>query len=181
MRSNRRFPSVPAVACAVLLAACPAGTRLASAASDRTDILKSLSGVWQGRGIVQRSATAAAEPVSCRFQAGMAGDGRSLDLSYICLGIDLRVESTGTLAVSGDRFAVSLYTAGTDRRVEGTGVRNGNSLVLALEARHPETGKPVSSRLTMTLTGSATLANVLRATDPETGETFTAFDATFTR
>ena len=37
-----------------------------------TAMLDALSGVWEGRGTMRRSPTAAAEPVSCRYEGTLA-------------------------------------------------------------------------------------------------------------
>lgn len=183
LAAPRRIGPV-AVLIAVLLAGLgPVGAGPASADTKGQEILRSLSGVWKGRGTARRSSTAAAEPISCRYEGKLGGDGLSLALNFVCLGVEFKFESRGSLTFrpDTDRFSVSLTVAGVDRRVEGSGRRKGSGVDLAMTGRHPETGKKIASRLTMSLSGARRMVNVLRSTDPETGRTFKAFQATFRR
>jgi hypothetical protein len=142
-----------------------------------------MSGVWKGRGIVRKSPDAAAEPVSCRYDGKLSGDGLSLRIAYVCLGIEFKFDAVGALAFEPDsgRFTMTLTTAAANRRAEGSGRANGSGVELDLKGRHPETGAKVSSQLIMSLSGSRKLVNLLRSTDPESGRNFQVFQITFSR
>ena len=149
--------------------------------SQHTSFLKKLSGTWKGRGILRRKLSANKEPVSCRLD-GNWKDGR-LNLTYICLGVDVRFESKGFLAYKAttNRYTGTWYTSGqsTQARVEGT--KNGNRLNLILNGKHPKTSKPVSSKLVISLRSAARLVNTIRTRDTKTGKTFELFAVTFKR
>jgi hypothetical protein len=167
----------------LLAAALGAGSAPARAQSGGPDLLKALSGVWQGRGTVRQSPTAAAEPVSCRYEGKLSGEGLALALSYVCLGVEFKFDATGTLTFdpASERFDVNLTTAAANRRAEGSGKANGTGIEFDLTGRHPETGAQVTSQFTMSLASADKLVNVLRSTDPETGKTFNVLQVTFNR
>jgi hypothetical protein len=174
---------MPLLVACLLVAALGVASVPARAQSGGTELLKSLSGVWQGRGTVRESPTAAAEPVSCRYEGRLSGDALVLALSYVCLGVEFKFDATGTLTFepASERFAVIITTAAANRRAEGSGKSNGAGIDLDLKGRHPETGTEVTSRLTMSLASANKLVNVLRSTDPETGKSFKVLQVTFSR
>ena len=182
MAASRRSPMPPLVTC-LLVAALGAVSAPAHAQSGGTDLLKALSGVWQGRGTVRQSPAAAAEPVSCRYEGTLSGEGLALALSYVCLGVEFKFDATGALTFdpASERFDVILTTAAANRRAEGSGKANGAGIDLDLKGRHPESGAEVTSRFSMSLASADKLVNVLRSADPETGKTFNVLQVTFSR
>lgn len=148
-----------------------------------TAMLDALSGVWEGRGTMRRSPTAAAEPVSCRFEGTLAAGGLSLALNYVCLGIDLRFDATGALSFDpgSERYSATLTTTAANRRAVGSGTATGATINLDLTTRHPETGAQLASRLTIAVAGARQLVKTLRSTDAQSGTSFQAFRATFGR
>lgn len=181
MSDPRRLP-VRAIGAAALCAMLAFSGAQPAAAQDGASFLERLAGAWQGRGTVRRSAGAAAEPVSCRFSGARENGAATLSMRYICLGIDLKVETTGALQNAGNgRYTGWWHTVGAPRRAEGAGARSGDRLRLSLDGVHPETSEPMRSELVFDLNGQATFDNHLDAVDPKTGATFRAFSATFRR
>jgi hypothetical protein len=174
---------MPLLVPCLLVAALGAATAPAHAQSGGTDLLKALSGVWQGRGTVRQSPSAAAEPVSCRYEGALSGEGLALALSYVCLGVEFKFDVTGALTFdpASERFDVILTTAAANRRAEGSGKANGAGIDFDLTGRHPETGAQVTSQFSISLASADKLVNVLRSTDPETGKSFGVLQVTFSR
>lgn len=182
MTASRRSPLLSlACLCVAALAFGPVNPVRAQAGG--ADLLKAMSGVWKGRGVVRKSPAAAAEPVSCRYDGKLSGDGLGLRIAYVCLGIEFKFDAVGALAFEpgSQRFTMTLTTAAANRRAEGSGRASGSGIELDLKGRHPETGAEVSSHLTLSMSGSRQLINVLRSTDPDTGRNFQVFKMNFSR
>ena len=182
MAASRRSPMPPLVAC-LFVAAFSAVSAPAHAQSGGPDLLKALSGIWQGRGTMRQSPAAAAEPVSCRYEGRLSDDALALALSYVCLGVAFKFDASGTLTFepASERFNVTLTTAAANRRAEGSGTSNGAGIDFDLTGRHPKTGAEVTSQFSISLASADKLVNVLRSTDPETGKSFRVLQVTFSR
>jgi hypothetical protein len=154
-----------------------------AAAAKEAAFLKRLAGNWTGRGRLKRTFRANLEPVSCRLAIKPAGNGISLTMAYNCLGLDLRFGAQGTLTYrAGDRrYAGAWYVTGRAQSARGIGVRRGSGLSFTLTGTNPDTGKPVTSRLSVRLSGRNRLINTMTSQDPQTGKTFRLLNMTFTR
>jgi len=141
-----------------------------------------ISGVWVGDGSIYRSSGAPRERVRCRFSSKWAKKESSVSLRYICLGIDIKFETTGTLKWSeaGQTIAGKLTTVGIGR-FKASGKRKGKNIVMRLDGKDKKTGKPVSGTLTISLNSEKSLRSALSATDPKTGKRFQVFKASFKR
>ena len=162
--------------CAVLLFAQSA--RPGMAASDAFP--QRIAGVWVGSGSIHQAPGAPRERVRCRLSAKWAKQKSSIAIRYICLGIDIKFETTGTLKFNQTRqiIAGKLITVGIGA-FSARGKRRGNGVVLSLAGKDKKTGKPVNGTLSISLKGSASLASTLTATDAKTGKRFQAFKARF--
>ena len=145
--------------------------------------LKAFAGTWKGRGTVRRTVGAAAEPVSCRLDARFDGGALHLKMVYVYLGVDIKVETSGTVKyeTKSARYSGSWHTVGLKSRAVGTGRRKGQTIRFALSGFHPETDEPMKSSFVLTLTAANKLASTLSAVDPQTGTAFKAFGVRFRR
>ncbi len=158
----------------------PARPPLHASPDDRS-LLQSMAGNWKGRGTVRRTAGAATEPVSCRLDSRFDEKAFKLSMAYVCLGVDVKVETRGTLTyVPADKaYRGSWHTVGAKAKATGTGKRSGKTVRFSLDGFHPETNEPMRSQLTLTLNGAKRLANTLNAVDPKSGKSFRAFSVNF--
>lgn len=153
----------------------------AADASQHLSFLKKLSGTWQGRGVLRRSLVANKEPVSCRLDGVLQGS--KLNMAYICLGIDVRFESTGSLIYvpATKRYTGTWHTTGQNWQTRLEGTKTGNRLNLILHGKHPKTARLMESKLVISLRPSGRLVNTVRAVDQKTGKLFEVFAVTFKR
>lgn len=155
-------------------------TQPANAAGNSfTDKIK---GVWVGSGSIYRKPNAPRERVRCRFSSKLKNGATKISLRYICLGIDIKFETTGTLNYNQANGALNgkLVTVGIGG-FKAVGKNKGNKVVLQLTGKDKETGKPVSGQLSLTLKGSKSLRSTLTATDVKSGKRFKVFNASFSR
>lgn len=147
-----------------------------------SSLTERISGVWVGSGSIYKSAGAPMERVRCRFSSKWAEKAQTISLRYICLGIDIKFETTGTLKYSVQKHTISgkLVTVGIGA-FRANGKDSSNIVVLTLSGKDKETGKPVSGTLSIKLKGKNSLRSSLMATDPKTGKRFKAFSANFKR
>ncbi len=139
-----------------------------------------IAGVWVGSGTIYKAPGAPLERVRCRFSSKWADKVQTISLRYICLGIDIKFETTGSLKYSIQKHTISgkLVTVGIGA-FRANGKDSGNNVVLTLSGKDKETGKPVSGTLSIKLNGKNSLRSSLMATDPKTGKRFKAFSANF--
>jgi len=154
-----------------------------AAAAKEVAFLKRLAGNWTGRGRLKRTSCANLEPVSCRLAIKPAGSGIGLTMAYNCLGLDLRFGAQGTVTYrpTDKRYTGAWYVTGRAQSARGNGVRRGSGLSFTLTGINPETGKPVTSRLSVRLSGRNRLINTMTGQDPRTGKPFRLLSMTFTR
>lgn len=141
-----------------------------------------IAGVWVGSGSIHKAPGAPLERVRCRFSSKWSKRSQSISLRYICLGIDIKFETTGTLKYKSatQTIAGKLVTVGIGAfRASGKDKRN--SVNLALSGKDKKTGKAVSGTLSIRLKGKNALTSTLTATDPKSGKRFRAFTARFKR
>ena len=141
-----------------------------------------ISGVWVGSGSIYKSHGAPREPVRCRFSSKTASHAGAIAVRYICLGIDVKFETTGTLKFNKTKQTIAgkLVTVGVGA-FAANGKHQGNNLALRLTGKDKKTGKPLSATLSISLKGKSKFASSLTATDPKTGKRFQAFKASFKR
>ena len=141
-----------------------------------------IAGTWVGGGSLYRSPSAPRERVRCRFTSKWSKKSASISLRYICLGIDIKFETTGTLKwnEAGKTIAGKLVTVGIGG-FKATGKSRGDKVVINLVGKDKETGKRVTGTLSISLKGKKSLSSSLTATDPKTGKRFKAFNAKFKR
>lgn len=158
----------------------PSGQSPQASPDDRS-LMQSMAGNWKGRGTVRRTAGAATEPVSCRLDSSFDEKAFKLSMAYVCLGVDVKVETRGSLTYvpADNAYRGSWHTVGAKARAKGKGRRTGKTVRLSLDGFHPETNEPMRSQLTLTLNGSKRLANTLNAVDPSSGKPFKAFSVNF--
>ena len=172
---NRRFIFL---ICLLASASLP-GTG-ATAAS--VSLPERLTGVWVGGGSIYKAPGTPLERVRCRFSSKWAKKSQTISLRYICLGIDIKFETTGTLKYSAETHAINgkLVTVGIGG-FRASGKNTGNNVVINLTGKDKKTGKPVSGVLSIQIKGKTALSSSLTATDPKTGKRFKAFSASFKR
>jgi len=141
-----------------------------------------LAGVWTGGGSIYKAPGAPLERVRCRFSSKWSKRAATISLRYICLGIDIKFETTGTLKYNAAKHSIAgkLVTVGIGA-FRASGKDNGNNVVLNLRGKDKKTGKPVSGTLSIRMKGNNALTSSLTATDPKTGKRFKAFNASFKR
>jgi len=146
----------------------------------KKDFAEKIAGVWVGSGSIYQSAGAPRERVRCRFSSKWAKQAAAISLRYICLGIDIKFETTGTLKINQASQAIAgkLVTVGIGA-FKASGKLNGNKVTLNLTGKNKKTGKPVQGTLHISLKGNASFYSTLSATDPKTGKRFQAFKASF--
>jgi len=177
MKLNRFIFSV--CICAVMLMSQSAQSTLA--ATTTTDSFgKKIAGIWTGSGSIYQSAGAPRERVRCRFSSKWANKAAAISLRYMCLGIDIKFETTGTLKFNqaSQTIAGKLVTVGIGA-FKASGKLKGNKVTLSLTGKNKKTGKPVKGTLHISLKGNAAFYSTLSATDPKTGKRFQAFKASF--
>lgn len=154
----------------------------AEAFSAADGFLDRLSGKWVGSGVVRRAPTMPREVVKCRL-TGRAGSNTSLVLDYVCLGVDVKFQTSGKLVYDDERkvYTGSWSTGGKLKNARAEGRRKGNVLHMRVTGTDSETGKTVHSRFTVTLAGKTSMRNTFTTTDPKTGKRYQAFSATFKR
>lgn len=105
-----------------------------------------------------------------------------MSLRYICLGIDVKFETTGKLNYNAAKKSISgrLVTVGIGA-FSAIGKHNGNRITLNLRGKDKSTGKPLKGTMSLNHTATARLTSTLTATDPKTGKSFRAFKAVFKR
>ncbi len=141
-----------------------------------------LAGVWVGGGAIYKSPGAPLERVRCRFSAKWSGKSQKIALRYICLGIDIKFETTGTLKYDATTHSIAgkLVTVGIGA-FRASGKDTGNNVVMNLTGKNKKTGKPVNGVLSIKIKGKNGLRTTLTATDPKSGKRFQAFNANFKR
>lgn len=154
----------------------------ASAFAKQVSLPERLAGVWVGGGSIHKAPGAPLERVRCRFSSKWSKRAASVSLRYICLGIDIKFETTGTLKYNASKRTIAgkLVTVGIGA-FRASGKDNGNSVVMNLRGKDKQTGKPVSGTLSIRMNGNNALTSSLTATDPKTGKRFKAFKASFKR
>lgn len=158
-----------------VLAALPAPAE----ARGPADVLAGMHGKWQGRGVVREKASSPTEAVACLFEGRWERIESTLHVRYLCLGADSRFETSGTLRLSGRKVFSDLLMH--DRgHVSGAGeVRSGE--VHLIFAGKDKKGRPVRAEFILGRKDDGRLSSILRATDPDSGEMFTAFTLTLKR
>lgn len=148
----------------------------------KQDLPAALAGTWVGSGTINKSPRAPRERVRCRFSANWKSRASSMSLRYICLGIDVKFETTGALSYSAAKKSISgrLVTVGIGA-FTAAGKHRGNRITLNLRGKDKATGKPLTGTMVLVRTGTARLTSTLSATDPKTGKPFRAFKAVFKR
>ena len=141
---------------------------------------ESLSGVWTGSGSIHKSPSAPRERVRCRLSSKWEKSAAKMAIRYICLGVDIKFETFGSLKYSAATKTISgkLTTVGIGA-FKARGKDRGSKVVLTLSGRNKKTGKPAKALLSIVLSGKNRLSSYLTATDPKTGKRFQAFKATF--
>lgn len=141
-----------------------------------------LAGVWVGNGAIYQAPGAPRERVRCRFSSKWASAASAISLRYICLGIDIKFETTGTLKyVSAKRsIAGKLVVVGIGA-FRATGTHKGKRISMRLSGKDRQTGKPVTGQLSIALNSNNAFTSTLTATDPKSGKKFQPFKARFKR
>ncbi len=141
-----------------------------------------ISGVWVGGGLIRKSPGAPSERVRCRFSSKWAKRAATISLRYICLGIDIKFETTGTLKYNqaGQAIAGKLVVVGIGG-FRASGKVKGDKVVMNLSGKDKKSGKPVNGTLAIAFKGNKSFRSSLTATDPKTGKRFQAFKASFKR
>lgn len=145
-------------------------------------LVAKMSGVWVGSGSIYQSSSAPRERVRCRFSAKEKNRSTAISLRYICLGIDIKFETTGTLKINqaSKTIAGKLVTVGIGA-FKARGQQKGNKITLNLTGKNKKTGKPVSGTLLISFKGNSSFQSAITATDPKNGKRFQAFKARFKR
>jgi len=153
---------------------------IANAAS--ASLPERLAGVWVGGGTIYKAPGAPLERVRCRLSSKWSNRSQNISLRYICLGIDIKFETTGTLKYNAETHTIAgkLVIVGIGA-FAATGRNSGNNVVINLTGKDKETGKAVSGVLSIKIKGKNALASSLTATDPKSGKRFKAFSASFKR
>lgn len=147
-------------------------------------VLARLAGNWTGRGSIQRSRGAEPEPVRCRLRFEWRPSSRIVSSTMDCRGIDLDFKLWGSISVlaSGGKLKGAFYGAEGTTNVTASGRCRGAALMLRLKEIKPKAATPVSSDLTITLSGDGgTLTNLLEIRDPASGDKWRSMWISFKR
>ena len=163
-----------------IMLAIPASLSVAKA--EHKGFMSKVAGTWKGRGYLRLKASTPKERVSCRFDGSLENGNSSFKVRLICLGIDLKMETRGRLKYDSGKHRLTgrLHTIGIgEARV--TGHHTGDSMILTMQGKNPDTGKPAITTLSIIMTGNSALRSTMTASDPETSNKFQAFTAKFKR
>lgn len=141
-----------------------------------------IAGVWVGSGSIHKAPGAPLERVRCRFSSKWSNRSQSVSLRYICLGIDIKFETTGTLKYNSKTHSIGgkLITVGIGA-FRANGKSSSSKAVLTLTGKDKKTGKKLTGTLSIRMKGKNALTSSITATDPKTGKRFKAFTARFKR
>jgi len=169
------------LAAPIIVAAAAAG--MAQQAGDCV-VISRLAGNWTGRGNLQRTASADPEPLRCRLSFDWRPSSKIMSSTMDCRGIDLDFKLWGSISVvaPGSKLKGAFFGSEGITDVTANGQCRPAALVLRLTENKPKPGKPVSSDLTLALSGDGgTLTNLLETRDPGTGRKWQTMSISFKR
>jgi hypothetical protein len=164
----------------VLTAVAIASLAFTAPAKAAGSLPERMSGVWTGSGSIHKSPKAPRERVRCRLSSKWQKSASKMAIRYICLGIDIKFETFGSLKYNPASKTISgkLTTVGIGA-FKAVGKDRGSKVVLTLSGKNKKTGKPSRALLSIVLSGKNRLSSFLTATDPKSGKRFQAFKASF--
>jgi hypothetical protein len=172
-RTSKAFAAALASVAMLAFAVGLDGRHAAAGIADDA-FLQSIAGDWRGSGRARARIDAERERVNCRLEALWDEDWRRLSMNFDCRGIDFEFSSSGFLASLPRDTYLEGQWRGTGRvgQADVFGQRDGSALALTLTSRDERSGEETVSMLSIELSETGELVNVISAVDRTTQQEF---------